>query len=620
MLEGGIPEGTAAGSNPVAPRTGGGGAYQDYTLWSMLLLDEWAAGVAQDDPEKGGYLYGEIESRFSSRLMLPPNLKDITSTTHSCVGECCHIHETCGVLYMGCGDSVYKYDEDTQSWQTIATFDFRTITDIIEYDGILHVGTGPDQNYSYINLETGETGQAPHPAQFFYTYAGLLYAFSCNEFRYTNGSLRDCDTPAISPNENPCADGDPPTLDVPWCWEGPIQVGPCDPCCCITGAAGAINGALNSQVMYISTCDKLYVLLPGDVLVHIVDWPQVDEANGRNMRNHFGSTYIPVGHGAYRMTASGDLIEIGLDRNEGLPCDKAGKHVDFASTANWLLTYVDGEKPSVWAYNNEGWHFVACLPAGPACGMHYSQRMERLFLCTDAGMYAIDLPQVSDNPLQNPGYEFRDSGFVDLGTFHGGLREIEKDFHSVFIHGECITPDTPVRVYWAEDDDLEGCVECEEDLPWRLLGEVTQNRGELIWDCAGDTRPATKDIRLKIELATNDPLRTPVVDAIRVKYLPMVTDSFRWSYIVELPPECLEDMEGCEIEGYNQDEWDCCMIEAITSIRPVSFEDIDGKQYHVKVLDYTRRVWDVSCEGGEKKYRISYFVSLQQTCPERISC
>lgn len=629
MLENRPLEGLAVGANPIAPRSGGAGPYNDYTLWNLKLLNSWDLGVGWEDAEEGGFLYAEADTRYRGKIMLPPKVEyeDLGDA-----GDCdcqCHFNEACDSLWMARGRSLYRDGELVQ------TFD-ECITGIQEYYGYMLVAHGDSAPFSWYSTEEGTTGTGPYNFNFFYIYAGLLYGFGCNSVRYTAG-LGRCSQEFepgtdLTPSTDNCVDcydleaDDEPCdfVATPWCWSEEIQIGPCDPCCCITGAAGMINGTFSQQLLYISTCDKLYALFPGDIPVHIADWPAVSEYNGVGAVNHFGNIYMPVGNGLVRIATNGDLIFSGINRGEGLPCDKAGQHVDQISTPQYLLSAIqpnDPEgSPSLWASANDAWHFIACFtPGTQICGTQYSAQDQAVYVCLSDGTVArVNYPSTQENPIRSDTARFESEGYVDLGIFYGGYRELEKYFHAIYIDGDCIGDGTSSTIEYATDEDIEKCLDCREDATtWRTLGEFVEDGQEIIF-C--DNIVKTKRLRLRLRLNTTDDTRTPVIRAIRIKYLPRIVRQVQFSYGIHLPKDCLLDMKGVEIVGYNQDEWDCCIRKVIDGGEPVHFVDIDDREYRVIITDFSMRRWDFSCEGCEKRYDISYYLTLLQVDPESIDC
>jgi hypothetical protein len=629
MLENRPIEGLATGANPIAPRSGGAGAYEDYTLWPLTLFQNWDLGVGWENSEDGGFLYSEAETRYRGKIMLPPLTEYSPLENDDC--DCaCTFKEVCDSLWVAKGKSLYKDGE------LVYTSD-SCIEDMEEYGGYILMAHGDDAPFSWYATEDGATGTGPYNFKQWYVYAGLLYGASCSSIRYTAG-LNKCseeyeEGTDLTPTLDNCAEcydlvAEEEPCDfaaTPWCWTEEIQVGACNSCCCINGMAGMINSSFSSQLLYISTCDKLYALFPGDIVVHIADWPVASEFNGAGAVNHFGNIYLPMGNTLMRIAQNGDLIYAGIDRGEGLPCDKHGRHAQQLSTPQWLLSVIEPEdeagSPSLWAFSNDAWHFIACYtPGTKPCGAHYSAKDTAVYVCLSDGTIAkTSYVSGNDNPVKSKDARFAPSGFVDLGVFYGGYRELEKYFHSIFIDGDCITPSTRVRMMYAVDEDSQSCNVCGTEAEWSELGTLSTTSGELYWCNTGSTVKA-KRLKLRIELETDDPTITPVVRAIRVKHLPRIVRQVQFSYAIHLPKDCMLDMRGVEIFGYSQREWDCCLAGWIDGGEPIHFVDVDDREYQVIITDFSKRTWNLSCDGCEKSYDISYYLTLLQVDPDSIDC
>lgn len=624
LVLGSFASGTRQLVNQMAAKLGGGGEYADLTDWSQWLMDDWRIGVNHKNPQDGGFLYAELETRVPSKLMLPAEIRYVETgcdaceveISGACVGEtvaaCVHFVEYGCETYMACGKGLYRWNESSLSFTQIATLPC-CATDLLAFDDHLHIGGG-DHCYMWYEVASGTVGSGPITGtngvppvtstadgfRLFYRYNGFLYAARGNEIWYTAGSGAGIGTAAGAPDT--------------WQWTGPIKVGPHD--IPITGLAAMPQSTLSQTQLYVSTVTDLYDLLPGDVITHVSPWPAPSLNNGANMITHYGSIYAPVLHGMARITASGQFLGMGLDMGEGLPAELAGTHQDVISTTNWLLTYISPESsygsPSAWAWSGEGWHYVAKLKAGSkACNGHYSRVYQRLWLALDSGEVAtLVMPDRNDNFDKSPNMRFEECGILETGFFHGGLRKIEKDFHSVYVHGVNLSADRTVNVWWRTS-----AAEA-----WALLGTVTQDEQELYWPCAGASRARGRNIELRIELCTNDATKTPVVDAVDVRYMAHVRDRWGWQYQVSLPADCLQDACAQDVEEYDQATWDACICAAAASVEPVPFTDLDGSEYFVKVINAAQSFSNLSFEDGERKYDIGWSFGLLQVCPEGIEC
>jgi len=598
MLEGNS-EGLATSANPAAVGVGGGGEFKDYTQWSQLALSSWALGNGFKDATQGGFLYSELDTRFQGKIKLPPLVEYVDLGDPS---DCqSYFAESCGIVYMSYGNRVYKWNDP--EWELILTLD-HCVTGLAVFDEYLHIGQGLDDPYRWYSLINETQGTAPHCADGFYAWGGFLYSWCCNVIRYTNGGHSTC-AELTPPPDTPY---DPLNPAPGWQWTE-ITVGVCDTCECVNGLAGVYLGSLGQSRLYVATPSQLYAILPGDVVMSLISWPGSHIANGRNMLAWNGSAYAPVGDGLYRIAADGSIIQTGINQGEGLPCDVAGKHKGLLATTHNLLSLVDGEDNTLWAWA-EGWHHIAKVP-GIANGAYYSAFYERVFLPLATGRVA-SLALVDQKSLRN---RYAPGGYIDLGYIYGGLRTAQKDFHDVLIDGEGITPDTPVAVYWSTADQ-DGCT-----LPdWKLLGVAKENQVKLPWPCSGDGRPQGKQIRLWVKLNTTDPARSPTVRNVVVRFLPHVVDQARWHYTIELNKDCMLDACGTEIEDYDQRAWDCAIRAALVGVQPVKFKDFDGSEYHVKVMDWARRIHsrEVVGEDDTLKFNISWSLTLVQACPESL--
>lgn len=61
---------TSSNANPFAARINTDEKYGDLEDWSEWVMRDWQAGVGLKDPEAGGFLYGETETRFREKMFL----------------------------------------------------------------------------------------------------------------------------------------------------------------------------------------------------------------------------------------------------------------------------------------------------------------------------------------------------------------------------------------------------------------------------------------------------------------------------------------------------------------------------------------------------------------------
>lgn len=402
------------------------------------------------------------------------------------------------------------------------------------------------------------------------------------------------------------------------------------------GAVGA-NGSLIRDICnlagetYIATDDGLYVVAPGEYIVPVSEWPtrtlgttntatKIYPSNPIRMVNWQGSIYIAMRNTLYRFDQGGSLINLSLTLNSALPSDWQGNIVCLGSSAFFLYAGVSTDSTtgtitdpdidtgfsSVWAYNGQGWHCVMQLPRGvkPAtCPIEVETVGNRILVMTNSGIMASDLP----DSLANPYEDARDTPFtfashVEFEWFDGGLREVRKDFESVYIASEGITSTNAVRVYWMDDDSTA----------WEALGTFTSNNQEMRWSDSS-TRPNTKRLKLRLQHlnSSTDPYSTPRVDAVRVKYAPMVADRWRWQFPI-IVADSQVMMDG-SLNVQTAAQMVTSLNGLIQRVAPFTFVDVDNTSYTVKITSATKQVLEMEqLPSGTRIFTYIYNLTVEQ--------
>ena len=429
------------------------------------------------------------------------------------------------------------------------------------------------------NMDTGETitnfsvpdganGEVAHLA----VWGGYLWAAYAHNVFYTS---------------TPGADGAQ--------WTGPVAVSHDGEI--VTGLAGL------GDYMYVSTEKELVYVGFGDQVLGVSVWGSPSAANGANMLHWQGALYIPMQESMIRYDAQ-SMLPMGPDLGEGLPGDKQGNIVAVASTNNWLFIAVDprstSDRATVWAYIGQGWHSIAVLPPGmQTSSLYYRRSNQRLYIGCDTGhvfsLYVPDVAKVVD--ATEP--EFAPVGWLETDWFYGGLRDVNKDFESVYILGEDITANQYIDVYWQDDASTN----------WEYLGRVTSNQQELRWSDYG-TRPNTEQLKLGLLLRTTDQSESPFLRAVRLKDHPIVSDWYRWSFPI-LVSNNQQQVDG-SIATENAQQKRDHLDTLITQVPPFIFRDMDGKLYEVKVMGCPIQHDTVEWYDGELVFDSLYNLTIEQ--------
>lgn len=381
---------------------------------------------------------------------------------------------------------------------------------------------------------------------------------------------------------------------------------------------------------YVATDDGLYLIAPGDQAVPATEWPvrtlgttntatNVYPSNPIRMANWQGSLYIAMRNTLYRYDQGGSLINLSLTLNGAFPSDWQGKIVSLGSSAFFLYAGVSTDTTngtitdpdidtgfsSVWAYNGQGWHCVMQLPRGvkpTTCPIEVETVGNRILVMTNSGIMTAELP----DSLANPYEDARDLPFtimssIEFEWFDGSLREVKKDFESVYVSGEEFSAYTYAYVLWKDDDSTA----------WELLGAITANNTELRWSNSA-TRPNTKRIKLRVDLynQSSNPYTSPRIDAIRVKYAPMVVDRWRW----QIPIEVCDNQEMLDgvMNPVSAATMRTNLNALVMRVPPFSFTDLYGDTYDVKVTNSQWSVVEMLYQGSAKVVKSVLSLTLEQ--------
>lgn len=76
-------------ANPFAAKINASGNYDRVDIWNEWVQEDWQQGVGRVDPQAGGFLYGEVETRVPGQMILSPLVRQVdkrlkTSTIADC--------------------------------------------------------------------------------------------------------------------------------------------------------------------------------------------------------------------------------------------------------------------------------------------------------------------------------------------------------------------------------------------------------------------------------------------------------------------------------------------------------------------------------------------------------
>lgn len=447
--------------------------------------------------------------------------------------------------YFSRGDVLFSYDGSVMEIIDVLDAD---ISDLFALDDRLYIGQGNGtDHYAYMGtLET--VAYADVPGNKFSLIDGLLWRSLGPGLYYTSDEVSWFFVDVgLTSREN------------------------------ITGFAG-----LNGEIIA-STNRAIYRIIQGDTTAFMSAWGAPSDTNGAHMIVFQGNLYISQGESVIRFDGE-NFLPYGPDLGEGLPTHFAGPIVGFAANNNWLACAVAGSTGSMWIHNGQGWHFGAELPQGlTATTIAYTTEDTgfSLFLIGSEALHSVSISDTRKamrkaSLLAADDYQFHHfTGWLETDWFYGELREVQKDWESIYVDSENISTENYIEVYWQEAED--------ED--WQLLGTITEPQQELRWDDYS-VRPAGSRIRVAIAMYNSFLPGSPVGTAIRVKYMPMVTDRWRWQVPIEVKKN--QEMPDGKINDRSVAEMITHLDGLTKQVPPVIFGDLDLSEYEVKVMNATR--------------------------------
>lgn len=483
----------------------------------------------------------------------------------------------------GSTSSIAKYNSSDgyMEWKDVnlGAFD---ITDTLIWGDYIYLGTGSSNNaYRYTLSTDTQAANADFYANKMVSWNGYFYRSVGHQLYYST----DAST-----------------------WEGPFPVGSSD--------FPILNMAGMGNDVYVATAEGLYYLAPGDFVVGVVPWGSVDSTAAAAMVNYQGSICYTLNSRVYRLGSDGSVVDIWIRQDDGLVDNIIGDVISLTTTNNWLIALVKSSSTpfryTLWAWQTEGWHFLSEIPAGTlAQEAYYDRANSRLIVsCIDtsssvkscaSGLFSLSISDYAINPYNDDAYRYAPYGWMETAKFRGDIYKLDKDFESVFATGESLASGQTVKVYWKDEDSTS----------WELLGTVDEDGDELRWSDYS-TRPVGKWIRLGFLFSSTDPSVTPKVEALVLKYQPMINDRWRWTLNIAVTDN--QQMLDGTVNPYTGAQMITHLDSMIQRVLPLIYEDFWGIQYEVKVTGATQVVdaFEYLFSDESKQIDVVYQLTIEQ--------
>jgi hypothetical protein len=402
------------------------------------------------------------------------------------------------------------------------------------------------------------------------------------------------------------------TSDVGSGWTTVDAVNPSAP----VGMAGLGNR------LYISTPEALFCVDEGDFISFVMhfDTPSYG-GSGRGLVAVGDALYVISNTQTVYRIDSGHQIQNILRDND--------LFVEKGWTPNWLTVLQDYlcvivnrpttyDSAAIYLYRNGAWHFFAKVPSNNLNNVIWDKRNNKVVVIDAMGQsWFFALESMSIAPKNQASFKYEQNGIIEFGKFYGGRLTMKKEWHSVFLSLTLCT-DTNATLYFTTDDSVSSpnptqwvsrplpFTPSTYDPPHDIITEIILPPISSNW------------IRIAVQLeqnaASNDV--SPILNAIAIRYLPMVTDRWQWNLVI--PVQDKMPLEDGSLSVYSVAQQRAHLESLIKSETLVYFQDLDGRTYGCKVLSATNSPtqYDPNSTTSLATYKASYpemyQITLQQ--------
>ncbi|MFA4972677.1 MAG: hypothetical protein WC683_08685 [bacterium] len=554
-------------------------------------------------------------------------------------------------FYCGAGTAVYQWDNSNKYWVAKKTDFANSVTDMVEFAGVLWVAHG-DGNLWTLDGTSTWAEKSGVTATFLLVYKGYLYRST-----YSTDNLVFYTADGATWNASGWKVGNPGRLE-------------------------RIRGLVGYEYdVYVLTTHGLYVLGPesrqGDLVDQIVDYStQYDDWNGiaGAVWPRDGKLYFNVG-ASLLSYQEGLLDSVGPNKDAGLPSGRQGIVESTVALSNWLVASVDAGSSgtsSVLVYNGSGWHELFRAPGvgqvARALGYDTTATPYKLWFGFGNQAGYIEFPDTTDNPYEYSSSAYASQGYLITPWIDMDLLSVDKDFQEFGV--QCDMPSTCTltvsyqvdryresadvwyQLYSATSTDMDGVYAYTFPFEsafatnptvtagstrktinvdalyatvlthWLRINDeirvattaganyLTLTRALSAAPAAGDrvypARPCGAEIRFKIELATTNSAYTPKLQAWWLKCMPMIKDKLAASFSSQIYDGQTDYPQAPEILASTR----AALLHSFAKRpTPIDLTDMAGDTKRVKITDLKEtQEWASGQAMGHDRTPIRTFV------------
>ena len=299
------------------------------------------------------------------------------------------------------------------------------------------------------------------------------------------------------------------------------------------------NGKINNMIEY-GDVKQPWLFREGTIFTIANDKPNeiplkeikatMSSMNGMAVLVHNIYLYFNIGHGLERYY-DGDLLDMGLNRDAGLPADRQGIVNNMIGYPGRFFASVDGgddNYSSLYCYNMLGWHELYRAPVkghrilGGAFQTIYGDDPDKLWISVGQDLIWLAFPSNTIDPAKDPNVMFHHEGSLISSWQYDNLFDVAKLWNSLKVFVDGVTDDgIQVEVDYQVDDDtswttIDGVID-ETPMKELMFSEESVNG---------------KRIRYRLRLMSNDNTKTPKIKTTVIEGVSKVPVKYSFAFSV----------------------------------------------------------------------------------------
>jgi hypothetical protein len=256
--------------------------------------------------------------------------------------------------------------------------------------------------------------------------------------------------------------------------------------------------------------------------------------NGKHMIEYNGQLHFPMGQELLAISPQGSVISTGPDRGDGIINLNHGNRItNIITLQNFLvICNTNGtDKSAILINPGAGWHIHAAGNAGGDFLLHEtsSGTRPRLWFANGSGAPKYqEFNDQSERKIPFNGQTFEASGTLITPWVTLGFPEFPKTIFSIVVSGRDFTDSEYMLVEYQSDYK-------DEEQEWATLGRTTgiEARHEMFFDGGAGLQVTACRLRITAYRGAIKS-KSPIGDAIILKYLPQPEDRLSWILTIPL--------------------------------------------------------------------------------------